>query len=140
MNFKIVVLFLVAIVAVGSASNPVPADCMNCICQVESNCALVGCVWDVNSYSCGPYQIKEPYYTDALLINPNLGSGWQSCTNQFACSEDTVQAYMTRYATYSRLGHNPTCEDFARIHNGGPNGFSNPATDGYWSKVSACLN
>ncbi|KAJ8024293.1 Lysozyme 1 [Holothuria leucospilota] len=121
----------------GGSDGPVPADCMQCICNVESNCQEIGCKWDVNSNSCGPYQIKYDYYTDALAINPNLGSGWESCTTKFACSEDTVQAYMTRYATHSRLGHTPTCEDFSRIHNGGPNGWNSPSTVGYWDKIQA---
>ena len=30
---------------------------------------------------------------------------------------------MKRYATKAQLGHEPTAEDVARIHNGGPNGW-----------------
>ena len=47
---------------------------------------------------------------------------------------------MSHYATQSRLGRNATNEDIARIHNGGPNGWRNPNTEGYWRKVSAALN
>ena len=33
--------------------------------QVESSCnANIGCVSDVGSLSCGPYQIKQAYYSD----------------------------------------------------------------------------
>ena len=32
--------------------------------QVESGCSAVGCVMDQGSLSCGPYQIKEPYWID----------------------------------------------------------------------------
>ena len=46
---------------------------------------------------------------------------------------------MSRYATTARLGHVPTDEDLARIHNGGPNGFKNPATVAYWEKVKKYL-
>ena len=42
---------------------------------------------------------------------------------------------MKKYATKKRLGHNPTAEDIARIHNGGPNGFKKGGTEGYWEKV-----
>ena len=66
-------------------------------------------------------------------------SDWKKCTSTFDCSERAVQGYMERYATLSRIGHTPTCEDFARIHNGGPNGFKNPNTLEYWEKVKACL-
>jgi hypothetical protein len=30
---------------------------------------------------------------------------------------------MQKYATKALLGHEPTVEDVARIHNGGPNGW-----------------
>ena len=46
---------------------------------------------------------------------------------------------MKRYATRARLGRSPTDQDLARIHNGGPNGYKNPATLGYWQKVKKYL-
>ena len=46
---------------------------------------------------------------------------------------------MERYATKIRLGHDPTDEDIARIHNGGPNGYKNPNTVQYWEKVKKYL-
>jgi len=49
------------------------------------------------------------------------------------------KAYMSRYATEKRIGHTPTAEDIARIHNGGPNGYRKVATDAYWAKVKAEL-
>ncbi|XP_071830768.1 uncharacterized protein [Apostichopus japonicus] len=125
---------------VGTQPGPVPSDCMACICEVESNCnENIGCRWDVNSDSCGPFQIKNDYYSDAKLMSNNLGTDWVSCTTEQECAERTVQAYMSRYATSSRIGYTPGCEEFARIHNGGPNGYLYSSTDGYWSKVSACL-
>jgi hypothetical protein len=108
--------------------------CMNCICQIESNCnENIGCLWDVTSYSCGPYQIKNAYYIDC----GSPGSGWETCANNMACAETCVKAYMARYGTYC-AGSNPVCEDYARIHNGGPLGCSSSATVGYWDKVRAC--
>jgi hypothetical protein len=94
---------------------------------------------DVGSLSCGPYQIKEAYWKDARLKGGDLMGDWKKCTATFPCSEAAVQGYMERYAVTSRLGHNPTCEDFARIHNGGPNGFKNPNTIAYWGRVKKCL-
>ena len=44
---------------------------------------------------------------------------------------------MNRYATFQRLGRFPTCEDYARIHNGGPNGYKQSWTDGYWEKIES---
>ncbi|KAJ8037319.1 Lysozyme 1 [Holothuria leucospilota] len=95
---------------------------------------------DGGSLSCGPYQIKQAYWQDARLKGGTLGGDWKTCAASFDCSERAVQGYMARYATATRLGHQPTCEDFARIHNGGPNGYKKSATDGYWSKVKKCLD
>ena len=50
-------------------------------------------------------------------------------------SIDIFAAYMDRYATEERIGREVTAEDIARIHNGGPNGWNNPNTELYWSKV-----
>jgi len=41
--------------------------------QVEGCQRKVGkCTWDVSSYSCGPYQIKDYYYRDSY--KPGLGN------------------------------------------------------------------
>ena len=54
-------------------------------------------------------------------------------------SEEVIDAYVHRYATPSRLGREPTDEDFARIHHGGPNGWNSPSTRKYWSQVSTAM-
>ena len=46
---------------------------------------------------------------------------------------------MSRYATEKRLGHPPTDEDIARIHNGGLNGYKNPRTVDYWKDIQSRL-
>ena len=48
-------------------AGPVPPNCLHCICIVESGCKMPDpvCEMDVYSLSCGPYQIKEPYWQDA---------------------------------------------------------------------------
>lgn len=46
------------------------------------------------------------------------------------------QKYLEHYATNERLGREPTDQDRARIWNGGPDGWCNPATVVYWTKVS----
>ena len=43
--------------------------------------------------------------------------------------------YISYYATKRRLGHVPTDEDRARIWNGGPDGWKEEGTKGYWEKV-----
>ncbi len=119
---------------------PVPSSCLNCICNLESNCITPSplCHPDPVRESCGLYQIQQPYFTDAQPY-ANIGNDFQSCAGGRACSEKAVQGYMTRYATQGRLGHAPTCQDFARIHNGGPNGYSNSNTLGYWNRMKTCL-
>jgi hypothetical protein len=115
---------------------------MGCICEVEGCEKNIGkCVMDVGSLSCGPFQIKNNYYIDCY----RPGSDWQTCTKQMACSRTCVSSYMHRYGTHCTP--NPTCRDYARIHNGGPRGCrrnSNPRTEAnleaYWKKVQKCCN
>lgn len=94
--------------------------------------------------SLGPYQIMEGYYNDAVEFNPSLKDGGYTYSNivgpgSYEYSEGVIMSYMGRYATQERLGHAPTDEDIARIHNGGPNGFKRDTTIPYWIKVNKCL-
>lgn len=65
--------------------------------------------------------------------------GWQPCTMYMDCSETCVQAYMARYGTWCTEGRTPICEDYAKIHNGGPTGCRLSLPD-YWAKVKACCD
>lgn len=54
---------------------------------------------------------------------------------------------MRRYGNYCTRGRTPTCQDYARIHNGGPAGcrqHSNSRTEArlqrYWARVQSCCN
>lgn len=40
----------------------VSADCLQQMCQVESNCKNVPCKWDDDAVSCGFYQVGYPFY------------------------------------------------------------------------------
>ena len=95
--------------------------------------------------SIGPYQIMRGYYNDAVQQNPSLTNGGRSYENvrgpgSLSYGIEVGNAYMERYATKRRLGRTPTYEDFARIHNGGPNGYKSPATVKYWREVKSRLN
>ena len=111
---------------------------LDAIKQVESGgdpCAIGD-----NGRSLGAYQIMEAYYNDALQYNPRLGDGGRTYTDIWgigseAYSEQVIASYMGRYATSERLGRQPTNEDIARIHNGGPNGFRRDSTLPYWERV-----
>jgi len=105
--------------------------------QVESN-GNEDAVGD-GGRSIGAYQISTRYYGDAVEFNPSLAEGksYQDVAGEgsSAYAEEVIKSYMDRYATEARLGHKPTAEDIARIHNGGPNGYKKDSTLGYWKKV-----
>jgi len=67
-------------------------------------------------------------------------TGYRSCTTQMQCSERCVRAYMDRYARRCTRGRTPTCQDYARIHNGGPQGCRRSATLGHWGRVQKCCS
>ncbi|XP_035678229.1 lysozyme-like isoform X2 [Branchiostoma floridae] len=140
---KAPVILLASVIGCLSAVHAgyVPDACMNCICYVQSGCHMPDpiCHMDGGSLSCGPFQIQQRYWEDARRKGGPLMNDWQICSASWTCSRDAVNGYMERYAVQSRLGHGPTCEDFSRIHNGGPNGFKNPATLAYWGRVKKCL-
>lgn len=77
----------------------------------------------------GPLQIHRGYHADSNVEGP------YSRVSDLEYASSVFRAYMDRYATVSRLGHKPTYEDIARIHNGGPNGYKKRATLKYWEKV-----
>jgi len=86
---------------------------------------------DGKAYGC--LQMHAAYVQDAAEY---AGKDW---IHEDAFQRDVAiqifEAYMARYATKERLGREPTIEDIARIHNGGPNGYKKPSTDKYWKKV-----
>lgn len=129
------VLLLSLALCVSSVSGAISTNCLSCICKIEGCESQINkCREDVGSLSCGPFQIKEPYWIDC----GRPGGDWQTCTKQMACSQQCVRAYMARYAQRCTGGRTPTCQDYSRVHNGGPNGCNNPNTLGYWKRVSAC--
>tara|TARA_R110000796_G_C14280313_1_gene402556 strand:+ start:131 stop:502 length:372 start_codon:yes stop_codon:yes gene_type:complete len=86
-----------------------------------------------NGKAFGCLQLHAAYVQDAAEY---AGKDW---VHEDAFDRETsieiVTAYMARYATEERLGHEPTASDIARIHNGGPNGYKKSATDKYLAKV-----
>ena len=106
--------------------------------QVESGGDV--CAIGDNGKSLGSYQIMEGYYNDALQFNPSLADGQRTYDDVWGIgsepySEEVISSYMGRYATEQKLGRQPTDEDIARIHNGGPNGYNRDSTLPYWTKV-----
>lgn len=128
------VVVLLSVIAIAQAG--IDSRCLACICQVESDCSPKKCAWDVNSLSCGYYQLKKVYWIDCK----SPGESFESCAASKTCSEKCIRAYMDRYARRCTGDREPTCEDYARIHNGGPSGCKNSKTNGYWDRVSACYS
>ena len=54
-------------------------------------------------------------------------------------SKEICKKYLSIWATKKRLGRAPTNEDYARIWNGGPNGWKKTATKGYWNRLKVRL-
>ena len=100
-------------------------------------------------HSIGPLQIQKRYYDDAVEFNElklkklgYAGYTWEDCKGpgSFKYSRVVAELYMERYANAGRLGREPTFEDMARIHNGGPNGYKWKDTIKYWEEVKKHLN
>ena len=91
-----------------------------------------------NGTSYGCLQIKEIYVKD---VNRILGKELYKHEDAFnrASAYHMFIIYTDYYATQKRLGREPTDEDRARIHNGGPNGWKKPQTKAYWHKVQKML-
>ena len=50
------------------------------------------------------------------------------------------RTYLNHYVTRSRLGREPTLQDYARSWNGGPKGWQKDSTLAYWVKVQKQLS
>nr|UXE43310.1 destabilase [Hirudinaria manillensis] len=134
MNYAVFVTLLV-VYAIDVAKCSVPSDCLRCICQIEGCDSEIGrCIMDSGSLSCGPYQIKEVYWIDC----GRPGGDYQTCTKEKSCSERCIHAYMNKYANRCTGGRHPTCQDYAKIHNMGPNGCQS-SNNHYWDNVRRCL-
>jgi len=93
-----------------------------------------------NGLAVGILQIHPVYLRD---VNRILDRGEFELEDRLNPERSMVMAtiYLRHYGTrYRRLtGKEPTFEVLARIHNGGPDGWKNPATVRYWKKVRDVL-
>lgn len=84
----------------------------------------------------GPYQIHRVYWQDAVEFEPELGGTYEDCRRR-DYAERVIAAYMRRWAPGAwRAGD---AEVIARLHNGGPRGDVEAATERYWQRVRARL-
>ena len=109
---------------------------LDAVAQVESGGKTGVSITDVNGKkSVGCLQIQQPYLTDSRL------SYTLSEMTDKVKAYAVAKAYLQRYAkNYKRVtGKDATFEVLARIHNGGPTGWSKAATVAYANKVKAKL-
>nr|QDS02915.1 lysozyme [Amphioctopus fangsiao] len=111
------------------SDGPIPQDCLECICQVESNCSTTLCE---HGSRCGYFQLT---YEEWIECGRLFGS-WQKCANDLRCSSNCVQLYVVLY-NYRCGTH--TCQHYARTFNGGPENCKDSSTLPYWRKISKCL-
>eukprot|EP01111_Echinosteliopsis_oligospora_P010299 TRINITY_DN3176_c0_g1_i1.p1 TRINITY_DN3176_c0_g1~~TRINITY_DN3176_c0_g1_i1.p1 ORF type:complete len:116 (-),score=19.67 TRINITY_DN3176_c0_g1_i1:233-580(-) len=83
----------------------------------------------------GPFQIWSVYWQDS-----NIGGSYDD-VRQLDTAKKCVDGYMKRYAKneWSEQMSIADVEKCARIHNGGPKGYTKSSTDGYWAKFSSHL-
>lgn len=55
-------------------------------------------------------------------------------------SYEMTEIYLLHYAAEKRLNRKPTIEDYARIHNAGPNGYKKPCSVQYGLKVRKLIS
>tara|TARA_Y100001937_G_scaffold127742_1_gene200952 strand:- start:1141 stop:1563 length:423 start_codon:yes stop_codon:yes gene_type:complete len=131
-TFAVIVVLFASFVPIKKSNNSL----LEAMCEVESGCNS-NAIGD-NGNAIGAYQIWYAYWYDAVTFKDNdelrLLDGYESCYDK-DYSEKVILAYWERYATLKRLGRNPTDEDRARIHNGGPNGYKKDSTLKYWRKI-----
>ena len=138
--------FLLSHLCAGGEPIDINRSLLDAVKEVESggdSCAIGD--KNLQNQAYGLYQIRKPYYDDAVQFNPSLsqegsfpGDVWGAGSEAY--SEKVIGSYMGRYATENRLGRQPTDEDIARIHNGGPNGYMKDSTLPYWEKVQQAMN
>ena len=126
-----------------SVARPIDRRLLDAIMEVESG-GDENAVGD-GGKSRGAYQISRAYYYDAVEFDPSLTNGGRTYEDvhgpgSSAYAEGVVRSYMERYAIPERLGHNPTYEDMARIHNGGPDGYKEDSTLDYWERIQSWLH
>jgi hypothetical protein len=88
----------------------------------------------------GILQIRKPYLEDVNRIAGTSVTMEQVRKSKTVSRWATV-VYLRHYGkVYERkTGKKPTYEVYARIHNGGPNGWKKSSTDAYWKKVKEKL-
>lgn len=114
------------------AVNTIDERCMSSLCEAEGCESRVGrCRLIQGVTHCGPFLIQENYWNEC----GRPGSDYESCCKDMECSQKCITTYTSRYAPKCAGSRPLTCQDFVRVHKGGPGGCSSSATLPYWQRV-----
>lgn len=104
---------------------------LNAIAMVES---------DNGKTSRNVYQLTEIWVKDANRISGTVYTLDELVENR-AIAEGLICDYWRHYGAryYAEFGEAPSMEQLARMHNGGPRGYTKTATLRYWEKVKKYL-
>ena len=123
----ILILILLAICANGSQS--LPSEFYHAINMVETR-GRTGAIHGERG-ELGPMQIRRQYWQDA-----GVPGYFTNCVD-YGYSCRVMDAYFRRFANEFVMRRD--YQSLARVHNGGPQGYTNPATKKYWQKVRKYL-
>ncbi len=123
-------LFVAALIALPAFARPPVRPLLDAIRQVESG-GRTGLIVGDEGRSLGPYQIQRPYWQDSGV------RGRYADVQIPAYAEKVMIAYWERHCPEAL--NRGDWATLARVHNGGPDGYRNPATLKYWRKVSVAL-
>lgn len=99
---------------------------------------------DIDSVGGDGRAVGMLHITPAMVMDVNLITGKHyklADRLDRMASIEMYTVYLTHYGNVYRkhTGEEPTLEVYARIWNGGPDGYNDIATLGYWNKVKAEL-
>ncbi len=113
----------------------VPNELLKALHQVESS-GRYGAIIGDGGRALGPFQIHKGYWQDATDYDKSIKGKYSDCAD-YDYSVKVINAYIKRYAKSAVATRN--FEKIARIHNGGPLGYTNKNTLKYWKKVEVAM-
>jgi hypothetical protein len=128
-TFKRSFLVTVILLALGVSAFSVPTvpdNLIKAIHQQETGGKL-GPITGDNGKALGPFQIHYNYWKDS-----GVPGSYSQCAD-YNYSVRVINAYMQRFAPEHLKRGN--LEALARVHNGGPEGYTKRATLKYWREV-----
>ena len=138
MSRSSILVVIALLCALTAPAVEVPEKLLNAISVVESG-KEANAVGD-SGKALGCFQLHKIYVRD---VNNILGRKVYSYSDRLNPNKAKAMTviYLKHYGrVYARkTGKRATLEVLARIHNGGPNGWSKPATKEYWLKVKKAL-